>query len=402
MYSFLRLMRNAITLAAISFSFFVGFLVSFVLFKKGFNDFILVFSFLLGFSVGGIFFYSLAVNKRFSIRGKRGRYYALRKRLTEGPFIVCIGGGTGLSTLLKGIKAYTSNITAIVTVTDEGGSSGILRQEWGVLPPGDIRNCLVALADDEGAVSSLFQYRFTKGVLKGHSLGNLILLALTEMKGDFKKAVEYLSRLLATRGVVIPVTMENIIIAAETEDGNILEGELNVAKSGGRIKKVYLKPKDPKPTPGIREAIRSANIIVLGPGSLFTSVIPNLLVKDIQNWLFNVASPIIYVCNIMTQPGETDGFTVYDHVKWIAKVLGRYPDWVFVHEGTLPKEILDKYYADGAEVVKLSPNDLEKIKAMGCKVRKGAFATVVDGVIRHDPFKLAEAIMDVWKGERGW
>jgi|FLYL01.1.fsa_nt_gi uncharacterized cofD-like protein len=253
-----------------------------------------------------------------------------RRFLGRGPKIVAIGGGTGLSTLLRGLKEYTTNLTAIVTVADDGGSSGVLRRELGVLPPGDVRNCIAALADAEPLVTKLFQHRFSDGSgLAGHSFGNLFLVAMSDVTGNFEEAIRQTSRVLAVRGQIVPSTLENVTLCARTTDGRTIEGEsritsdLSRSDSQARIKQVYLMPHNPPAHPEAVRAILEADLIILGPGSLYTSVLPNLLVQGIRRSLSAASAPKIYVCNVATQHGETDGFGVADHVRAIEDHIGK-------------------------------------------------------------------------------
>ena len=246
--------------------------------------------------------------------------------LRRGPKIVAIGGGTGLSTLLRGLKEYTGNLTAVVTVADDGGSSGVLRRELGILPPGDVRNCIAALADAEPLMTKLFQYRFSDGSgLAGHSFGNLFIVAMSGVVGNFEDAIRQTSRVLAVRGQIIPSTLANVTLYARTEDAQTLRGESSIGSNhtNGRIKQVYLLPESPPAHPEAVRALLEADMVVLGPGSLYTSVLPNVLVKGIRRAL--VASPAvkIYVCNVATQPGETDGFGLGDHVAAIEEHVGK-------------------------------------------------------------------------------
>ena len=246
-----------------------------------------------------------------------------RSKLNKGAKIVAIGGGTGLSMLLKGIKKYTNNITAVVTVGDDGGSSGRLREEMGVLPPGDIRNCIAALADDEDLITKLFQYRFKTGEgLEGHSFGNLFLTALCAITGNMVRAVKESSNVLNIRGVVLPATLDDMKLAAKFEDGRIIKGESNIPEAHGKIERLFTEPSDCQALPEVIAAIHDADLIILGPGSLYTSVIPNLLVSGIAEAVFQSGAKKIYVCNIMTQPGETDNYTVASHVNALISHAG--------------------------------------------------------------------------------
>src|SRR3954453_4716962 len=239
--------------------------------------------------------------------------YQQRER---GPKIVTIGGGTGLSTMLRGLKRYSANITAIVTVADDGGSSGRLRRELGVLPPGDFRNCLVALADDEPLMARLFQYRFGQGSdLDGHSFGNLFIVAMSGIPGNFEEAIREASRVLAVRGQILPSTLENVTLCAELEDAAHVRGESKISEATLPIKRVYRQPERPSAFPDAARAILEADMVIVGPGSLYTSILPNLLVDGIAKAVASTEALRVYVCNVATQPGETDGFRVSDHVR---------------------------------------------------------------------------------------
>ena len=243
-----------------------------------------------------------------------------KRYLERGPRIVVIGGGSGLSVLLHGLKEFTSNITAIVTVADDGGSSGRLRSQFGMPPPGDIRNCLVALADSEALMSDLFQFRFKEaGELEGHSFGNLFILAMLKVTGDFEKAIREASKILAIRGRVVPSTVKLVTLIAQHKDGSVTMGETNITKTKSPIERLRLNPEGCGAAEDALEAIQNAEAIVMGPGSLYTSILPNLLIEDISNALALVAAPKVYVCNVMTQSHETDHFTAFDHVNAIAE-----------------------------------------------------------------------------------
>jgi len=319
---------------------------------------------------------------------------AVEYRLSLAPRIVAIGGGTGLSTLLSGLKVFTRNITAVVAVTDEGGSSGRLRQEWGMLPPGDIRNCIVALAENDSSLNRLLNFRFDRGELEGHSLGNLILLATTEMMGDFQRAVEELNKLLAIRGQVLPVTTETVILKGETEDGTTVSGELAVSDNGNRLRKLWIEPSNAQPLDGVKNALNNADLIVLGPGSLFTSVLPNLLLKEISELLKKSSVPIVYVANLVTQPKETEGMNILSHVDWIASVLGTVPDYLIANQAPIPEEFLRRYSKIGAEPLYLSMQEEKYLESLGTTVIYGDFATIKNGTyLRHNTESLAETIL---------
>ncbi|HPI97558.1 MAG TPA: uridine diphosphate-N-acetylglucosamine-binding protein YvcK [Synergistales bacterium] len=321
---------------------------------------------------------------------------AVELRLSMGPSIVALGGGTGLSSLLSGLKCFTRNITAVVTVTDEGGSSGRLTQEWGVLPPGDIRNCVVALAENDNALSQILDFRFDKGDLKGHSLGNLILLAVTEMSGDFRLGVEKINNLLAIRGKVLPVTTESVCLCGRLVSGKIIKGELQISKHGSEIEEVWLEPQNAKPLKDISRAIDGADLIVLGPGSLFTSVLPNLLIEDLARKLRASNVPKVYVSNLMTQPGETDGFNIIDHVNWIESCLGQPLDYILVNMGSFSEEILANYSEQGADALFIDEDQVSRLESKGCKVIHGNFARISEEcLVRHDGQSVSEVLMKI-------
>ena len=315
-----------------------------------------------------------------------------RRYLAQGHRIVVIGGGTGLSTMLRGLKEYTSNIVAIVTVADDGGSSGMLQRQLGMLPPGDIRNCIVALADEETLMTELFQHRFDDAGegLTGHSFGNLLIAAMTKITGDFEQAVKETSKVLAIRGRVLPSTIQNVRLRAELADGTTVEGETTIAKSTQPIKRVSLIPPDAKPLKEVLDAIRLANAIIIGPGSIYTSVIPNLLVNGMADAIAESHAVKIYVCNVMTQPGETAGYRASDHVKAVAEHSGkRIFNYVLVNKEVPSMRLIEKYQRGGAELV--SP-DVDVIREMGYKPITGNFISQTE-VVRHDSQKLAQAIL---------
>lgn len=313
-----------------------------------------------------------------------------RRTLGKGAKIVALGGGTGLSTLLRGLKHYTSNITAVVTVSDDGGSSGRLQRELGVLPPGDIRNCLVALADSERLITELFQYRFSEGDgLAGHSFGNLLLAALTAVTGGFDIAIRESSRVLAIRGRVLPSTLSAARLCAELEDGTIVEGETKISQSTKRIARVFLDPRHCEPLHEVMEAIREADAIILGPGSLYTSIMPNLLVDGIAGEIARSKAVRIYVCNVMTQPGETQGYSAADHVQAINTMTGqRLFDYVIVNDAPVHR-LRERYAAEGQEPVAPTAGALRTLGLVPI------VASVIseEQVVRHDSNRLAEAIM---------
>lgn len=315
-----------------------------------------------------------------------------RRKLNRGPKIVAVGGGTGLSMLLKGIKHITNNITAVVTVGDDGGSSGRLREEMGILPPGDIRNCIAALAGDEDLVTKLFQYRFKTGEgLEGHSFGNLFLTALCSITGDMVRAVKESSNVLSIRGRVLPSTLDDMKLVAEMEDGRIIHGESNIPEAHGKIKRLFTDPQNCKALDDVIAAIKDADLIILGPGSLYTSVIPNLLIKEISEEIAKSNAKKIYVCNIMTQPGETDSYNVSDHVNALMQHAGsrKIIDTVLVND-TLPSNLAQKYQMSGSYPVKI---DTENIKKLGVKIfSKKLIQDSKEGLVRHSSNRVARAI----------
>jgi len=321
--------------------------------------------------------------------------FVRRQQLATGPRIVALGGGTGLSTLLRGLKQHSSNITAIVTVTDDGGSSGRLVQEMGMIPPGDIRNCLVALADAEKLMTDLFQHRFkqARGSLAGHSLGNLLIAGLVEQTGgDFDQALTIASEVLNIRGRVVPSTMAQIRLRALMEDGSEVCGETKIVQANQRIRRIFIDPDDCEAFPEALSAIREADLIVSGPGSVYTSVIPNLLVPGIADAIRESHAIRAYICNVMTQPGESDSFTAAEHVAAInANVPTKIFDYVFVNTGLPTESTILKYRDSGQFVVE---PDTERIKAMGLRAVAGNFMNESD-YVRHDPLKVAARLMDL-------
>ena len=315
-----------------------------------------------------------------------------RKRyLEKGPRIVAIGGGTGLSVLLQGLKEYTSNISAIVTVADDGGSSGRLRQQFDILPPGDIRNCLVALADAPSLMQELFQFRFdSSSELSGHSFGNLFITVMTKLTGDFEKAVKESSRVLAIRGQVIPSTLNNVSLVAHYKDGSTIEGEAAIPKKKRPIARVFLKPQESCATPEALKAIAEAQVIILGPGSLYTSVIPNLLIKELERAIAASSALKVYICNVMTQAGETEGYSAFDHIKAIIEHSSpKIIDSCIVNSAKIPKELLEKYSLESSYPVNV---ELQKIRQAGYRVIEDDIVDVKD-YVRHDSAKLARIII---------
>ena len=315
-------------------------------------------------------------------------------RLDKGPKIVVIGGGTGLSNLLRGLKAHTSNLSAIVTVADDGGSSGRLREDFKMIAPGDLRNCLVALAEQEGVMENLFRYRFEgDNELSGHSFGNLFITALAQVyDGDIEEALEAASKLLRVRGRVIPSSTEFIQLSAELIDGTIVDGESNIPHAGKKIKRVFSSPEHPKPEGAALRAIDEADVIILGPGSLYTSIIPNLLTDKIADHVRASKANKIYIANVMTQPGETSGYTLADHVQAIIDHSGGgIIDTVLANDGPLPIQMVEQYSAVGSEPVVI---DSKRLQDMGIRTVRATLISQEKPAI-HDPERLGKVLMDI-------
>ncbi|WP_067621171.1 gluconeogenesis factor YvcK family protein [Alicyclobacillus acidiphilus] len=312
--------------------------------------------------------------------------------------IVAMGGGTGLSTILRGLKEFQVDLTAVVTVADDGGSSGRLRNDFAMPPPGDIRNCLVALADTEPLLERLLQYRFHAGEgLEGHSFGNLFLAAMTHIMGDFESAVRETSRVLAVRGKVLPAVKEDVRLRAHLTDGKVVEGESNIPLAGGQIEKLELVPQNLEPLPDVLKAIEHADAIVVGPGSLYTSVLPNLLVPGMVDAIEKSKARKIYVCNVMTQPGETDNLSASSHVKAIQRHIGKKLfDYVLVNAAPLPDEALAKYQSQQSYPVRV---DIEELNRLGLKVIARDFVHYAT-YAHHDSRKVAEQIVSLLGYER--
>ena len=312
-----------------------------------------------------------------------------KQKLSRGPVVTVIGGGHGLSVLLRGIKESTSNVSAVVTVADDGGSSGRLREELGIIPPGDLRNCLVALADTEPLMEKLFQYRF-KGstALAGHSFGNLFIAAMNEVTGDMETALKESSKVLAVKGRVIPASKVSVRLDAIMTDGTVVEGESQIPEAHKKIRRVQLFPKKVPAVPAAIEAIENSDAIILGPGSLYTSIMPNLLVEGVAKALKKSKAIKIYICNVMTQPGETDNYSASAHAKAILDHTGRGAiDYVLVNSAPIPKN-----FCEGES--KPVEVDEEKINALGCGLIKADLISETDSG-RHDPDKLCKAVMKI-------
>lgn len=325
------------------------------------------------------------------------------RELLSEPKVVVIGGGTGLSILLRGLKKFTANITAIVTVADDGGGSGVLREDLGMLPPGDIRSCLLALANTEPTMEKLLQYRFTEGILKGQNFGNLFLAAMNSIYGSFETAVRETSNVLAVTGKVLPMTLEDVKLCAVLENGKTINGESKIPydaiKNGSKIDYIYMEPKISYPLEESVEAIKNADIIVLGPGSLYTSVIPNLLVNNIVDTIYNARAPKIYITNVMTQPGETDGYTLIDHVNAILKHSREdFLDYVIGNTEDVPNDTLEKYIKDGSKPVLVEKDQEEILNRKNIKLIGDKLIDVKKDYIRHDNMALSKILIDIAKG----
>lgn len=320
-----------------------------------------------------------------------------RVPLEDGPQVVAIGGGTGLSTLLRGLKLYTKHITAIVTVADDGGGSGVLREDLGMPPPGDIRHCMEALANVEPLMGQLLHYRFKEGGLAGQSFGNLLLAALNGIMPSFDEAVAGMSQVLAITGRILPVTNENVQLEALFENGTTVLGESRICQckeeQNCRIRRVRLLPEHPHALPAALDAIAQAEIIIFAPGSLYTSVIPNLLVDGINEAIRASDAMKVYACNIMTQVGETEGYTVSDHIRALFhhSYQGLF-NLCLVNSGTIPAAILQRYRCEGGDVVFCDRDACEKL---GVEIIGKEVATVENGMVRHNPGHLARELLEL-------
>ena len=316
-----------------------------------------------------------------------------------GPKIVAIGGGTGLSTMLRGLKKYTKNLTAVVTVSDDGGGSGMLRRDIGILPPGDIRHCMESLANTEPVMQRLLTYRFENGTLRGQCFGNLLLAALNGVTGSFEEAVRCMGQVLAISGTVIPVTTADVCLSATFENGACVVGESNIfgfkKQQDCRIDHVSLLPERPKALSAALDAIAAADLILLGPGSLYTSVIPNLLVDGVSEAIAAARAQKIYVCNIMTQDGETEGYTAADHLEALLRhAAGNLVELCLANSSPIPPELAERYRAEGAEALTI---DRERIAALGIELIERPLASQQGDFARHDPDALASAILELYR-----
>ncbi|WP_110928502.1 gluconeogenesis factor YvcK family protein [Bacillus massiliglaciei] len=312
----------------------------------------------------------------------------------DTPKVVVIGGGTGLPVLLRGLKKHPVDITAIVTVADDGGSSGRLRQDLGIPAPGDIRNVLAALSEVEPLVEEMFQHRFSNShELSGHSLGNLILAAMTSVTGDFVHAIQEMSKFLNVRGKVLPAANQSVVLNAEMEDGTIISGESKIPSSGKKIKRVFLTPQDIQPLSETLLAIKQADLIIIGPGSLYTSILPNLLVPKIGREIGKSKAKKVYICNLMTQAGETQEYTASNHVQAIYDHLGNgYLDSILVNIDEIPEEVQKRYEMENAKPVFYDMENLEKI---GLEIIQGRIFSYEKNALRHDAKKVAKLLYEM-------
>ena len=316
-----------------------------------------------------------------------------KRRLGKGPNVAVVGGGHGLSVLLRGIKEATSNVTAVVTVADDGGSSGRLREEFGIIPPGDLRNCLVALADTEPLMEKLFQYRFKgKSELAGHSFGNLFIAAMNEVTGDMEQALQESSKVLAVKGQVLPASKDHVRLDAIMEDGTVVEGESQIPEVHKKIHRVRQFPEHVQPVQSALDALKNADAIILGPGSLYTSIMPNLLVDGVAEAIRKSKAVKIYICNVMSQPGETDGYTASMHAKAIIDHGGKgIIDYMLVNDSPISPDMQEYYAQKGAYPVEV---DEAAINALGVGFVKADIINEQE-LIRHDPDKLSKAVMNM-------
>lgn len=320
-----------------------------------------------------------------------------RRILSRGPKVVAIGGGTGLSTLLRGLKDYTANLTAIVTVADDGGSSGQLRQQFGIVAPGDIRQCIAAMAESEPLMSKLFQYRFSEGSgLEGHSFGNLFLVAMTEVTGNFETAIHEASRVLNVRGAILPSTLEDVTLSARTGDDEVVHGEHNISERGSHIHELFLNPPNAEAHPDAVRAILDADLIVIGPGSLYTSVMPNLLVPGIRKALESTTAFKAFVCNVATQHGETDGFSVSDHLRAMESHVGSLLFNAVLANNNIATELPEAWHSSAVSLRNPEAPVLHRVRVVEADV------VAEENRYRHDPAKLAANLMRLYDSRQSY
>ncbi|WP_067727130.1 gluconeogenesis factor YvcK family protein [Oceanobacillus damuensis] len=310
------------------------------------------------------------------------------------PRVVVIGGGTGMPVLLRGLKNLPIDLTALVTVADDGGSTGRIRNEMAIPAPGDIRNVIAALSDAEPMLLELFQHRFSEGNgLSGHSMGNLLLAAMTSVTGNFNTGIKEISRVLNVKGKIYPISNENMSLHAEMEDGTIISGESSIPLSNKRIKRVFLRPQPVKPLPNAVRAIDAADLVVISPGSLYTSIMPNLIIPQVKEALRDTKAKVVYVCNVMTQAGETTGYTASDHVKAISDHIGQgCIDAIVVHNEVIDQSIRAIYAEENASPVEY---DMERLFDMGLEIIEGDIIDHSQSTLRHDNHKIAKLLYSI-------
>lgn len=359
---------------------------------------------ILGIVLGiiGISCLGISIWLYIKMKNERIRYLELQNKDGKGPNVVVIGGGTGQSIFLRGLKHYTQNVTAIVTVADDGGGSGVLRSDLGMLPPGDIRNCIMALANIEPTMNEVMQYRFEEGVLKGQSFGNLFLAAMNGLYGNFETAIYKIGQIFAITGRVLPVTLENVDLIATLDNGQVVKGESTipkiVKKQKCKIEKITLTPEDCRPLDEVISSIHGADIIVMGPGSLYTSVIPNLLVPGVIDSIKKSNAKKVYIPNVMTQPGETDGYNVLDHVEALIKHTGYgLIDYIVVNNEEIPEFVSKRYEDDGSTQVLLDNEQKLKLKCMGIETIEENLIEIKNAYIRHNADRISDIIVNLVK-----
>ena len=355
------------------------------------------------FGVIGILCFGIAIWLFIQMKNERIRYLELQTKENKGPNVVVIGGGTGQSIFLRGLKHHTENITAIVTVADDGGGSGVLRSDLGMLPPGDIRNCIMALANIEPTMNEVMQYRFEDGALKGQSFGNLFLAAMNGLYGNFETAVYKIGQIFAITGRVLPVTLENIDLIATLENSQVVKGESTipkeVRKQKCKIDKITLIPEKCRPLDEVISSIHGADIIVMGPGSLYTSVIPNLLVPGVIDAIKKSNAKKVYIPNVMTQPGETEGYNVLDHVEALIKhTEPGLIDYIIANDEKIPESVSKRYKEDGSTQVLLDNEQRLKLKCMGIRTIESNLIEVKNAYIRHNANEISSIIVKLALG----
>ncbi len=336
------------------------------------------------------------------IRARKSRLKAIyeQEKQKRDPKVVVIGGGTGQSIFLRGLKNYTKNITAVVTVADDGGGSGVLREDLGMLPPGDIRNCLLALADIEPTMNEVMNYRFTEGGLKGQSFGNLFLAAMNGIYGNFEVAIYKMSEIFAITGKVLPVTLTDVSLIAHLKNGKVIRGESIIPKTvlnyNTEIERISLEPSDVEPLEDVITSIKDADVIVIGPGSLYTSIMPNLVVRGVVEAIKESNAPKVYISNVMTQPGETDGYNTVNHIKAIQKhTKSNIIDYIISNNKVVPEKVFEKYKKQGSEMVLLDKEQKNQLDKMGVKTIEDDLLETGTKYIKHNANKISKIVVDL-------